>query len=91
MCGLYADLSGPGVYAAHLVSRIMLISTSAPCPVLMATSYLDSSHVDVFDQFSFWDILILVHQFAFACERSKCTLFAQRLSFYGFCMRDYSR
>ena len=34
---LYADLSGPGVYAAHLVSRIMLISTSAPSPGLLAT------------------------------------------------------
>ena len=49
---LYADLSGPGVYAAHLVSRIMLISTSAPSPALLATLFLDRSHV--FNQFSFW-------------------------------------
>ena len=55
---LYADLNGPGVYAAHLVSRIMLISTSAPSPGLLATLYLNRSQV--FNQFSFWAILILV-------------------------------
>ena len=55
---LYADLSGPGVYAAHLVSRIMLISTSAPSPALLATLYLDRSYV--FNQFRFGAILILV-------------------------------
>ena len=48
---LYADLSGPGVYAAHLVSRIMLISTSAPSPGLLATLYL-VGRCHVFNQFS---------------------------------------
>ena len=55
---LYADLSGPGVYAAHLVSRIMLISTLAPSPALIATSYLDRSHA--LNQLSFLAILFLV-------------------------------
>ena len=56
---LYADLSGPGVYAAHLVSRIMLISTSAPSPGLLATLHLVGiSHV--FNQFSCLAISILV-------------------------------
>ena len=36
-------------------------------------------------------ILIFIDQYIIAFEPGKCNLFVQELSFYGFCMRDYSR